>query len=382
MNIICFSNIDWGFIKQRHQHLMSAFAEMLEVENIIFVETLGTRSLMLNKEDLRRGIKKVVSRSKAKQHTDDEISEKIKILSPKFLPLFNDAAYEINSVLLKYQINKITREHNIKLEDTIAWVMLPHPSIYRLLKKMKFNKIIFDCIDDIKSIPNTKEIIINTEENLIKESDIVFTTSNALNRKCIQLNENTYMLKNAVSKEFLNEKNRVNADKKKKVVGYVGTIYEWFDLAIIEQLAKCNTDIDIILAGPVRIDVSTLMEYNNVKLLGKVSYEEVEKLIESFDVCLIPFIVNDLILNTNPVKLYEYFSKGKPVVTANIPEIREFENLLYAYDNSEEFLEAVRKALDEKDVNLFSKRKDVASRNTWESRTENALEIIKIKNNK
>lgn len=380
MNIICFSNIDWDFLKQRHQNLMEEFAKRDEIETIIFVETLGSRSIKINKEDFKRGIKKIKNiLSKNKCSTNDKklkINEKIIILTPKFIPFFNKFTFEINKNILKKQLNKIKKLDN---NETITWTMLQHPSILKLLNESNYKKNIFDCIDDIKSIPDVENIIVETEYELIKRSDLVFSTSKALYNYCKEINKNTYILKNAVNDKFIIENGYISDLKKidshKKIVGYVGTIYEWFDLEKIVELAKKRPDLDIILAGPIRIDVSELEKYENVSLLGKVSHDEVKEVILKSDVCIIPFILNDLIMNTNPVKVYEYFSMGKAVVASEIPELFEFKDLLYLYKDN--FLECIDMALNEKNCKEKKlKRIEVARNNTWKSRVDEALKLI------
>ena len=44
----------------------------------------------------------------------------------------------------------------------------------------------------------------------------------------------------------------------------------------------------------------------------------------AFDVCLIPYVLNDYTKKLSPIKLYEYLALGKPVVATNtggLPEI-------------------------------------------------------------
>ena len=53
---------------------------------------------------------------------------------------------------------------------------------------------------------------------------------------------------------------------------------------------------------------------------------------------LIPFRINELTRNVNPIKLREYFSAGLPVVSTRLPECSQFPEWCSVADSREEFL--------------------------------------------
>ena len=50
--------------------------------------------------------------------------------------------------------------------------------------------------------------------------------------------------------------------------------------------------------------------------MGEILFNELPEYAQVFDVGIIPFIVNDLTIAANPLKLLEYMALGIPVVTA------------------------------------------------------------------
>jgi glycosyltransferase involved in cell wall biosynthesis len=94
-----------------------------------------------------------------------------------------------------------------------------------------------------------------------------------------------------------------------------------------------------------------------------------------FDVCIIPFVLNDLIRNTNPVKFYEYISSGKPVVSVRLPELEVYSDICYLADTKEEFSNCIKKSLEEESI-LKEKRMKVARENSWDERVEEILKLI------
>jgi GT2 family glycosyltransferase len=155
------------------------------------------------------------------------------------------------------------------------------------------------------------------------------------------------------------------------VIGYFGAIAEWIDLALIAEVAKLRPQYSFVLVGKVfDRDISALQALPNVFLLGHKEYSEMPALLRGFDVCTIPFVVNQVTNATDPVKLYEYFSQGKPVVATDMKELRTFSELLYLATGPAEFALKLDLALAESGGDRARQRVEFAARNTWADRVE------------
>ena len=62
----------------------------------------------------------------------------------------------------------------------------------------------------------------------------------------------------------------------------------------------------------------------NVHLYGPQPYADLPAWLERFDVCIIPFKINQVTEATDPVKFYEYLAQAKPVVTTRLPELERY----------------------------------------------------------
>src|SRR4029077_11316268 len=128
--------------------------------------------------------------------------------------------------------------------------------------------------------------------------------------------------------------------------GYYGALADWIDFDLIAVLATQNPQWHFVLAGDVFVnDLRGLDAMRNVKLLGLRPFEDMPPLLWHFDVCLIPFKLNAITHAVDPVKLYEYLSGGKPVVSVPLKELEIYRDVVTFADGAEQFGRAITKIL-------------------------------------
>ena len=100
--------------------------------------------------------------------------------------------------------------------------------------------------------------------------------------------------------------NDLLAGARHPVIGYYGALASWVDAPLLSKIADAHPEATLVLAGGhFDVDLSDIAKRPNVRLLGQRPYEEMPQLLYDFDVCMIPFLVNDITEATNPVKFYE-----------------------------------------------------------------------------
>jgi GT2 family glycosyltransferase len=124
----------------------------------------------------------------------------------------------------------------------------------------------------------------------------------------------------------------------------------------------------VLLGGVFDVDLGTLQALSNVRLLGQQPYETMPQYLHHFDACLIPFKINAITEATDPVKLYEYFTAGKPVIATAMPELAPYHGLVAIAKDRDEFVAHIDSALSENDPALVERRKATAREHTWEAR--------------
>ena len=126
-------------------------------------------------------------------------------------------------------------------------------------------------------------------------------------------------------------------------------------------------------------DKAHLDEYSNIYFLGPKNYDILPNYASHFDVCTIPFLINDITQATSPLKLFEYMALGKPIVTTAMKECQKYESVMIA-NNKENFVNLIDKALilnNEHNATYFNLLNKEALENTWEEKAKIIIDLLK-----
>ena len=173
---------------------------------------------------------------------------------------------------------------------------------------------------------------------------------------------------------------------KRPIVGYFGALAPWLWYELINNLTATMTDFDFVMIGPDYLGGSKLLiERENLHITGAVDYKYLRYFARRFDVALIPFAPGPIAETTSPLKLFEYFALGKPVVAPSFMlECTAFDVVLHAA-SSEEFALQIRRAFElRQDVDYLSRLDVHARQNTWDQRAQtimSAYERVKPRDN-
>ena len=165
---------------------------------------------------------------------------------------------------------------------------------------------------------------------------------------------------------------------KRPIIGFFGLIREWLDMELIKHLATKCPDLSIVLIGKSAVDTSTLNGVKNIHLLGHKDYSTLPSYAKAFDVCIIPFKVNELTRNVNPIKLREYLAMGKPVVSTYMLEVAKYKVVEIA-ETYDEFVKKIELCLKKNQESDIKERQDSIRTETWQYRMEKISEIVEQK---
>jgi len=230
--------------------------------------------------------------------------------------------------------------------------------------------LIYDCMDEWETFPHIGEFNISEEGMLAAECDGLSVTAQRLYEKFARRGNQPVLVRNAADFDrFRNpQPESLPPGCSRPVIGYFGAIADWVDLELIAEVARLRPSYSFVLVGQVfGRDTSPLEALPNVFLLGNQPYGRIPGFLACFDACIIPFVCNQVTQATDPVKLYEYFTQGKPVVATRLAELEIYNELLYLAQGAHEFAARLDEALQESTVrpHLAPKRIEVALANTW-----------------
>lgn len=244
-------------------------------------------------------------------------------------------------------------------------------------------QLVYDCMDHHAGFDNNSQGVLEAEAELVERADLVVASSAWLAQELAQQNEKVVLIRNATEyAHFSVRPNKVFRDQKnRRVIGYYGAIAEWFDVELVRRVATDHPAVLVLLIGRDTAGAGErLRDLPNVRFIGEVPYRDLPYWLYGFDVCLLPFLVLPLTVATNPVKIYEYLSAGKPVVAVDLPEMAQFDGLVEVAGDHEAFSRAVLRALETRvDETQCSSRQLFAAGQTWDHRAaEFDLAIARI----
>ena len=258
--------------------------------------------------------------------------------------------------------------------------LVQHPFWYDIAAFLPNSRIVYDCMDHHEGFGNTAPEILAFERSLLHDAHLTITTSAWLDELVSKQAKHRLLIRNGGEfKHFAQIPVSVYRDPQgRRIIGYYGAIAEWFDQDLVESIAKRFPDCSILLVGADTVNAKAkLGQLFNVKLVGEVPYTELPYYLHGFEVCILPFKVIPLTLATNPVKVYEYLSAGKPVVSVALPEMKQFGDLVKVADNPEVFLQEVADTLNHSINSVdIKKRQAFAKTQTWNHRVETLISFV------
>ena len=380
-DILCVSSIDWDFIWQGHQEIMSRFAAA--GHRVLFVENTGVRPPRVS--DLPRVRQRLYNWWRGTKGFRTERPNLV-VFSPIVLPLpYSRVARWLNRMFLRRSLQRWMKATGFG--RPIVWTFLPTPLARDVIREVDPSLTIYYCIDDLASSSPEARRITPSEQELFKDADLVFVTSEKLRQRAAQFSSRVHLFPFGVSlatfEKVRQESSPPPADLAslpRPIVGYVGGLHQWVNQDLVCDVAKRLPHVTFAFVGPPQVDVSRLAALPNVVLLGKRDHAEVPHYVRAFDVAIVPYTLSEYTSNVYPTKLNEYLAMGVPVVATNLAEITRFRDdhgdVITVASTADEFAAAVERSLCDHAPARVARRIEVANSNSWERRLESMSALM------
>jgi len=354
IDVLVLPIIEWDFRFQRPQQLVTRFAR--DGHRVFWVRTRfgGLSESQPAPEPICDGVYAVA------------------LPGDPRLAIYTDSLGEPTLGMALRAVHELCRTQGI----AEAVCVVQHPfwqPLVALLKQRYGWKVVYDCMDDHGGFSTSSPALLEIENRLVAGSDLVVASSTKLHERLAAVNANCKLIANGADYEHFSSLPPREASPlaalARPVIGYYGAIAEWFDAEAMVLASRRHPDWSFVLIGHTfGAKLRGLETRANVHLLGEKPYGELPGYLAGFDVCTIPFRRIPLTEATNPVKVYEYLSAGKPVVSAALPELAGMGDLVYRYSDAEGFVTSLEAALGEDSTERIKARKAFARENSWELR--------------
>jgi len=359
--IIVFCHLRWDFVYQRPQQLLSRLAKHYK---IAFVE----EPVFHEGESYLQSSSPAPNVTVYRPHT------------PVHAAGFHDDQIPLLQPLLQKLLPELTRGD----EAPIVWFYTP--MALPLLPALHAGLVVYDCMDELSAFKNPPKQLLQRETALLKIADLVFTGGPSLYEAKRGRHDNAHCFPSSVdAAHFHQALERGNAHPLHAGIpgprlGYYGVIDERFDAGLIGALADAHPEWQVVLVGPVvKIDPASLPQRANIHYLGQQSYESLPQFLAGWDVCLLPFALNEATRYISPTKVLEYMAAELPAVSTAIKDVRDpYSDIVWVADSHAEFIEDCEAALaltPEQRAARIDKMRAVVEKTSWEA-TADAMRTL------
>ncbi|MFL5618002.1 MAG: glycosyltransferase [Gemmatimonadaceae bacterium] len=367
MPIIVHSHLRWNFVWQRPQQLLSRFAQrshVLFVEEPIYLDDVGEAHLGLSQPT--------------------ECVHRVLPLLPAALRGEYDASIAVIRQSLRRQLAADGALGGL-FARPIQWFYTPMPAP-AMIGAFDERAVVYDCMDELSKFRFAPPALVDRERYLMAHADVVFAGGYKLSQSKARYNPNVHFFgcgvdvaHFATARSTDLEVPREIASLERPVVGYYGVIDERIDYDLLRTLASSLSDVELVMVGPVvKVDPAELPQAENIHWLGQRQYAELPAHVKGFDVCLMPFALNDATEYINPTKTLEYMAAGKPIVSTAVSDVvHNFTPVVAVADSAAAFAAAVRAAIERPSAEMIARGLEQARANSWESIVSRMERIIR-----
>ncbi len=377
-DIVTLSTQDWRDLWTRKQRFMLQFAR--QGNKVLYMET------QFHWLTYVRRIKQQWRRIYLFLLGPREAEPNLYIVTPPIIfPAFQiyPSIAKLNNFILAIYLRSAMKKIGIK--EPLLWLYTHFNE--PLIKGLGAKRALYECVDEFsgaKGLVNAR-VAGDLELATLRAVDAAIVTAPGLKKSKMEINSNIHVVPNAANVAHferaasgnLPEPNDLKRIPRPRLV-FVGAIAYWIDLELLRYVARQRPNWQVVMVGPIHVNISGLDGLPNIHFVGRKPYEILPNYLAWCDIALNPYKLDSISENCSPLKIYEYMAAGMPTVSTDMPEARQFPGLIGVAKNYDDFIHEAEKILNRTDEAQRSSSiscRTEARKHSWEMRF---LEVERI----
>lgn len=375
-SILCLACEDWWYHPPRsRRRFMEVFARH---NRVLFVNSIGMRRPSMSHPDfLRRIGRKLHSIGRLVRRVEPSLY----VFSPVALPAYgNRTVRRLNAFGLRVQVGSVLRA--LGMRRPITWIALP--TYADLMGRFGSRLNVFQVSDRYDAYGEVRDAYVSEAfDRLARDSDVVLASSRRLRDELKLVNDSTYHVSHGVDYDHFAKARQPDLavpDDLEAIarprLGYVGSLDQVVDHALLRHIAQRRPDWQIVLIGPYSGEAADVMTLPNIHYLGPCEFADVPTYLKGFDVSLMPWKQDEWIARCNPIKTKEYLAAGQQAVTMHYDEVSECERWVWVARTADEFLDACEAVIDRGEAKDLADAEQWLRASSWVSQAARVGEIL------
>jgi glycosyltransferase involved in cell wall biosynthesis len=377
---VCMAGIDWWYDSHAHSEAQ-LLRRVARTRRVLFVNSVGMRLPRPGRDSraFRRILRKVASVLRVVRRPVPE-APNFFVLSPVVIPLYTSrTGRSLNAAVVRAQVSLAERVLGIRRPIRVITL----PTAWDAVRRLPRSALVVNKADKYSSLLDVDQAsVAQAEQELLERADVVLYVSRELMDEDLSVvKERGVFFDHGVDIDHFTRRppSQVPADLgpiPEPRIGFFGSLDDYrLDMDLLERIAREIPEAQLVLIGAAMSSMDRFRPLSNVHWLGPRPYEEIPAYGSGFTIGLMPYLRNEWTRHINPIKSREYLALGLPVVATRVPQLEEFADLMLIADNQDDFIAAVRSALEGDAPSNPTDRRAAVARFSWDDRAAQLMAL-------
>lgn len=378
---VCFAGQDWWYHNRAHSDFQ-LIRHIAQHRRVLVVNSIGMRMPLpgRNTHTVRRILRKLRSVAMLVRRPIPDLPG-FYVMSPLPLPFYGIPwLRRLSAVVVRAQVWMVC----LALGLRTPVIMTTLPTAWDVVRPMRRRALVYNRSDRHSEFPESDQATIEGLERglLINADHVLYVSRSLLAEEQALAGERAYFLDHGVDVEnfCLRAETELPADLMaipEPRVGFFGALDDYLvDFDLLERVAAELPDVSLVLIGDATHPMGRFDRYPNVYWLGYRPYEQIPAYGSGFAVALMPWLDNQWIQHSNPIKLKEYLALGLPVVSTGFAEVAHYTDWVRVALTPVDFVAAIRATLDDGGLRTPEERSASVRGASWKVRAHTVIGLV------